>query len=110
MMFIMCFDSTRYLPTWVLKSMPLAKPAPIDIRYFCLFATVYILLLFSFRILVEAERMESSRKDSSRLQQSQEAKKRRHEELQRQKQEEQLRKIQEREQKRQQAALIKEQV
>ena len=54
--------------------------------------------------------MESSRKDSSRLQQSQEAKKRRHEELQRQKQEEQLRKIQEREQKRQQAALIKEQV
>ena len=50
-----------------------------------------------------------SRKDSSRLQ-SQEAKKRRHEELQRQKQEEQLRKIQEREQKRQHAALIKEQV
>ena len=64
--------------------------------------------LFHFRILAEAQRMESQ-KDALRLQ-SLEAKKRRQEEIQRQKQEEQLRKIQEREQKRQQAALIKEQV
>ena len=55
--------------------------------------------------------MEQSRREKEARQlQQQEAKRRRHEELQRQKHEEQLRKIQEREQKRQQTALIKEQV